>query len=111
MAGPRSELLLVKQVGGQLEFLEKIEAWLPRCGPFVDSHPHCGEDSPHTGTTSFTSGISSRSLFSIPILSVSTKDGHPLQEPRMLRYPIPSSKWSRESSPPSSLADAQHSPS
>src|SRR5258708_19741875 len=103
MAGPRSELLLVKQVGGQLEFLEKIEAWLPRCGPFVDSHPHCGEDSPHTGTTSFTSGISSRSLFSIPILSVSTEYGHPLHDPRMFRYTIPSSTCPSIISPPSSI--------
>src|SRR5260370_9067551 len=106
MAGSRSEHFLVKQVGGQLEFLQKIETWLLRWDPFVDSHPHCGEDSPHTGTTSFTSGISSRSLFSIPILSVSTEDGQPLQEPRMFRYTIPSSNCSRVISPPSFMPPA-----
>ena len=41
--------------------------------------------SPQTGTTSSTSGIEARNRSSMPIFSVISEEGQPLQEPRMCR--------------------------
>ena len=41
--------------------------------------------SPQTGTTSSTSGIDARRRSSMPIFSVISEEGQPLQDPRMCR--------------------------
>src|SRR5215467_12682690 len=98
-------LQLPQGVGVEVSGPGEQEKLAPDLGRFdlASQGSRAGRARRQTGTTSTTSGISSRKRFSIPILSVIVEEGQPEHEPRMCRYATPFSNRSRVMSPPSCI--------